>query len=258
MKKAMTVFLLLWFLFLIKSDLIAQTDCSDSIPDSVIQNRELPTPEKITYQKTGITLHDGYFPDPILSGNSVFMKSNTTVMAVAKYRLKNLWKEYHWPLILLTAAGFVDAGNQAAQFNYEAFSGRISFLHPNKGWWDPSVSWRNKYKNEDPSQGAKFFLSKSSLVMVTDWYHMSRTIEQLLVMSAVAVSLPSIPITYSGPTKYYAESDPGVLYDAKLIRVGKTRIGQVGKKWYVYIAQTLAGWIINRVFFQLAYDYLTH
>ena len=41
----------------------------------------------------------------------------------------------------------------------------------NQQYWNPSLSWRNKYKNGDPKQGAKFFGSTTFLVFTTDAWH---------------------------------------------------------------------------------------
>ena len=38
-------------------------------------------------------------------------------------------------------------------------------------FWDPVVSWRNKYKNGDPDQGPKFPFSTTLLVGLTDGWH---------------------------------------------------------------------------------------
>lgn len=43
----------------------------------------------------------------------------------------------------------------------------------NKQFWDPSLSWTNKYKNNDPEQGRAFVGSMGPLVWVTDGYHLT-------------------------------------------------------------------------------------
>ena len=41
----------------------------------------------------------------------------------------------------------------------------------NQLWWNPSISWRNKYKDGDPKKGPKFFGSTTFLVFTTDAWH---------------------------------------------------------------------------------------
>jgi Flp pilus assembly protein TadB len=38
-------------------------------------------------------------------------------------------------------------------------------------WFDPSISWSNKYKNNDPKKGPLFFGSTTFLVWTTDAWH---------------------------------------------------------------------------------------
>jgi hypothetical protein len=52
-------------------------------------------------------------------------------------------------------------------------------------FWNPNLSWRNKYKNGDPSNGEKFFLSKSLLVGFTDAWHMFKLLRTLLLFVAI-------------------------------------------------------------------------
>jgi uncharacterized membrane protein (Fun14 family) len=52
------------------------------------------------------------------------------------------------------------------------------------------TSWRNKYKNGDPSQGPRFFLSKGSLVFLTDMWHLSKTTMLLMLCLAIVTYTP--------------------------------------------------------------------
>lgn len=45
----------------------------------------------------------------------------------------------------------------------------FSNLNPN--FWDPSVSWKSKYKDGDPKKGEKFLFSTTFLSFLTDSYH---------------------------------------------------------------------------------------
>ena len=43
-------------------------------------------------------------------------------------------------------------------------------------FWNPQLSWRNKYKNGNPDEGPKFFGSTTFLVWLTDGWHLVKTI----------------------------------------------------------------------------------
>ena len=44
-------------------------------------------------------------------------------------------------------------------------------------FWDPSVSWKNKWKNNDKSQGERFIGSSTIFVMFTDMWHLLKFIQ---------------------------------------------------------------------------------
>ena len=60
---------------------------------------------------------------------------------------------------LFFIAGICEAIMDKLQFHYES---SIFRSYKNQLFWDPKLSWRNKYKNGDRLLGEKFFLSKSS------------------------------------------------------------------------------------------------
>lgn len=43
-------------------------------------------------------------------------------------------------------------------------------------WYDPRISWKLKYKNQDQEQGPAFFGSTTFLVWITDAWHFFQTI----------------------------------------------------------------------------------
>lgn len=73
---------------------------------------------------------------------------------------------------LLFASGFFDGTAETTKFHYPNFKER--FPNANDDYWDTAKSWKNKYKNNDPNQGSKFPLSTTSLVFLTDGYHLMR------------------------------------------------------------------------------------
>jgi hypothetical protein len=42
-------------------------------------------------------------------------------------------------------------------------------------FFNPQLSWRNKWKNGDPKQGERFPLSSTMLVFLTDWWHLAKS-----------------------------------------------------------------------------------
>jgi len=127
------------------------------------------------------------------------------------------WKKQIAPASLVFAAGAFDGLNQALQFRYDGF--KRAFPKANDQWYDPSKSWRNKYKNGDPEQGAKFFGSTSFLVGATDAYHATRTVSNSFNAAAIVF-----------------------------------RVSDGKKKWWVYMAEIAGYWALNRIGFSIVYN----
>ena len=43
-----------------------------------------------------------------------------------------------------------------------------------RAFWDPAVSWKNKYADGDPAHGELFPLSSTALVFLTDGWHLAK------------------------------------------------------------------------------------
>lgn len=86
----------------------------------------------------------------------------------------------------LFLAGAADGLSQDLLFHYNEFE-RTTGVE-NHQYWDPNISWRNKYKNGDPSAGAKFFGSTTFLVGLTDGYHASRSFRDIMIITSLATS----------------------------------------------------------------------
>jgi hypothetical protein len=83
------------------------------------------------------------------------------------------------PVALTFVSGAFDGWNQQIQFHYWDF--KKTFPNANDKFWDPAISWRNKYEydNEGNIQGEKFPFSSTALVFLTDGYHLTRTTYKL-------------------------------------------------------------------------------
>jgi hypothetical protein len=88
---------------------------------------------------------------------------------------------------LVFVAGSAKGFNETLQFNYRIFE--KTFPGANKQWFDPKVSWRNKYEGGNPDNGPKSFLSTSVLVMFTDQYHLNNFINKAALMSALVIKI---------------------------------------------------------------------
>jgi hypothetical protein len=67
----------------------------------------------------------------------------------------------------------------AFKYKHSIFSSRNSY------YWNPSISWRNKYKNKKVSSGSAFFGSTTFLVFTTDAWHLF----QFLSNSFIIISM---------------------------------------------------------------------
>jgi len=66
----------------------------------------------------------------------------------------------------------------------------------NPKWWNPKISWRNKYKNGDPEQGEAFYGSTTILVGLTDAWHMSKTF--MLISFSLAITIGLFGVSWVG------------------------------------------------------------
>ena len=88
---------------------------------------------------------------------------------------------------LVLVGGAAKGFNETLQFNYKIFE--KTFPDANKQWFDPKVSWRNKYEGGNPDNGAKYFLSTSVFVMFTDQYHLNNFIQKTAIMTALVIKI---------------------------------------------------------------------
>jgi hypothetical protein len=132
--------------------------------------------------------------DPETTGTAVFiMKSETDNLLAAGQNIKlspEKWKMNgnRWltgGLVFL--AGASKGFNETLQFHWKAF--RHSFPDANPDWFNPAVSWRNKYKNGNPDAGPRFPLSTSLLVAFTDQYHLNTFINRAAWTSVAVIKI---------------------------------------------------------------------
>jgi hypothetical protein len=62
------------------------------------------------------------------------------------------------------------------QFHFD--SSKFSKFKP-QNFWNPQISWKNKWKNGDPNYGERFRFSSTFLVGFTDAWHLFKSIRNL-------------------------------------------------------------------------------
>ena len=89
----------------------------------------------------------------------------------------------HIPSYALTfIGGFADGGAEALKWHYDQVDARLNL---NDQYWNPQVSYRNKYAGGITANGAKFPGSTTYLVWTTDGYHMMRMVRNVSITGAI-------------------------------------------------------------------------
>ena len=101
--------------------------------------------------------------------------------------LKHYVKQNAPSLLCSFGAGLWSGQMDALQFHYECVKKEFPGI-PDQ-WWNPGVSWTNKYKDNDCSKGQAYFLSTSALCWTTDQWHFAQMQRDLLFSCAIAFRL---------------------------------------------------------------------
>lgn len=96
-------------------------------------------------------------------------------------------------VLLIIISGVTKAVQDKIQFHYY----KSIFQKYNPLFWNPHLSWKNKWKNGDKKQGEKFFLSSTLLVSLTDAWHLFGLIRNFSLFTG-ALLLPFHPISLIG------------------------------------------------------------
>ena len=96
-------------------------------------------------------------------------------------------------LILTIFAGLSEAVMDTLQFHFY----KSPFVKYNPQFWNPQLSWRNKYKKGDPSLGPKIPGSTTIFVSLTDGWHLFKLLRNLfLFVGLCLVAIPCLNINY--------------------------------------------------------------
>jgi len=88
----------------------------------------------------------------------------------------------YFGFLLFVISGMCEAVMDTLQFHYGS---SYFFKLKNKLFWDPSISWRNKYKDGDPTLGSKFLFSKTLLVGLTDGWHFFKLLRTFFMFGGI-------------------------------------------------------------------------
>lgn len=121
---------------------------------------------------------------------AILMFASFSLQAQEKIGEKPKWKIDKNKILtgsLVLVAGSAKGFNETLQFNYKIFE--KTFPGANNQWFDPKVSWRNKYEGGNPDNGPRSFLSTSVFVMFTDQYHLNNFIHKSALTSALVIKI---------------------------------------------------------------------
>ncbi len=79
-------------------------------------------------------------------------------------------------------AGFAEGTMDAISFHYDSF--QKVHKNVNHQFWNPQLSWKNKWRNGNKIEGEKFIGSSTFLVWTTDGWHMLKAINRLATFGA--------------------------------------------------------------------------
>ena len=85
--------------------------------------------------------------------------------------------------------------HEVIHYHYPKFQQRHPGADPN--FWNPAVSWQNKWKNGDPLQGEAFPLSSTALAWTTDAKHI------LGIMSNGSIVIATCVVTIGEKRKWW-------------------------------------------------------
>ena len=97
-------------------------------------------------------------------------------------------KRYHLLILafmLITLGGMCYGLKETVTHHYGAFAER--FPQANPLWWNPALSWRQKYEGGIQAQGAAFPGSTTVFVFVTDAYHLFGELERVFTRCGFVV-----------------------------------------------------------------------
>lgn len=97
--------------------------------------------------------------------------------------------EVIWQIIviclLITISSIAKSVQDKLQFHFDK---SVFSKAKNPQFWNPVLSWKNKYKNGDKKQGEKFLGSSTIFVSLTDGWHLFGLIRNLSIISIIPIA----------------------------------------------------------------------
>ena len=90
-------------------------------------------------------------------------------------------------IILASIAGMSKAIMDKLQFHYHKCLFKFDPVRYNQNFWDPTLSWSNKYKEGSMTE-PKFFGSTSYFVFLTDAWHLFQMLMLICLFIGIAVT----------------------------------------------------------------------
>jgi hypothetical protein len=79
----------------------------------------------------------------------------------------------------IALSGVAESIMDVLQFHYsQSYFSKL----PNQQFWNPVVSWKNKYRDGDPLKGPRFLGSTTMLVAFTDAWHLFKLLRNTLAV----------------------------------------------------------------------------
>lgn len=98
-------------------------------------------------------------------------------------------KQFYTVCALQFISGLSRGYEQVVVYHYDKF--KAKHPHAKDQYFNPAISWTNKYKNNDPAQGPKFPLSTTALVWTTDFKHLMDATSDVSTYASVVIPLTS-------------------------------------------------------------------
>lgn len=96
-------------------------------------------------------------------------------------------------VLCVIAAAVCEGVMDTLQFHYTR---SVFHQFSNKTFWDPTISWRNKYRDGDPAAGPRFPGSITVFVGLTDAWHLFKLLRNVFVCLAVFLLLSAFISVY--------------------------------------------------------------
>lgn len=119
----------------------------------------------------------------MVQGQNDTIRAKENLIKIVKKELR----ENRYSLATAFIAGFAEGNREILRHDYAAFE-RV-WPGANDNFWNPALSWRNKWKNGDPAQGEAFLGSTSILIPFTDGTHLAGAVRNTAWVATVTIHI---------------------------------------------------------------------